>query len=237
MSDLLNFDDDEDNLFKPQEPQSKPSRNLDDIFGTSSANNLSESTLDDVLTPVVEDDIFQVKPAAPKKTQSAVQNIDSLFGDVDDEPDIFSSNSASTGKTESSNIANPLEDDLLGDFLQPSVTKETKVKSNDLDFLQEDTKEKETNEIDDIFGFSQSDSSTQQDNQSRPRSKSHDNMSADESADSLDILLSAQPMGSVPSCDDLLSLVEPITNTDNSSNKHTAQNSNSKVWSLIRNSI
>jgi hypothetical protein len=190
------------------------------------------------LTPSVQDDIFQTK-STPKKAQNSVKNVDSLFGDVDDEPDIFSSNFASSQKSETKNISNPLEDDLLADFLQPSVNNEDKAKSNDADRIQDDLKVKPTNEIDDFFGFGQSDSAsvTQQDNQSRARSKSHDGMSADESADSLDILLSAQPMGSVPSCDDLLSLVEPITNTDISSNKHAAQNSNSKVGFLMKISV
>ncbi|XP_045171895.2 WASH complex subunit 2-like isoform X2 [Mercenaria mercenaria] len=273
MSDLLNFDDDDDNLFKPQEQQTKPSRDLDDIFGTNSEAGLNANTLDDILTPAVQDDIFETK-ATPKKKHATAKNVDSLFGDVDDEPDIFSTDFGTAQKSASLNVSNPLEDDLLGDFVQPSGTKEqddllddfaqpsgtkeqddllgdfvqpsgTKEQDDLLgDFVQPSgTKEQEsntvdephkelngkkTNEIDDLFTFNQSDSPTQPVNQSESGFKSYDEMSPDESADSLDILLNAQPMGTVPSCDDLLSLVEPVTNTATSSNKPAARNSNSE---------
>lgn len=226
MSDLLNFDDEEDNLFKPQEHQDKPSKSLDDIFGTNLESNLPANTLDDILTPSVQDDIFDTKTKSPKKKAPA-KNVDDLFGgDVDEEPDIFPADHAPKQKT--SNISNPLEDDLLGDFLTPTSTAD---KQNDL-FADEDKDKHNTNAFDDLFATNQSQSVSTFTDQSKQRTRSED-LSHDDSDDILDMLLDAQPLGTVPSCDDLLSLVEPASNNSTSSNLSVSPHSNTKVWFIL----
>lgn len=226
MSDLLNFDDEEDNLFKPQEHQDKPSKSLDDIFGTNFESNLPANTLDDILTPSVQDDIFETKSKSPKKKASA-KNVDDLFGgDVDEEPDIFSADYAP--KQNTSSISNPLEDDWLGDFLIPPSTTD---KGHDL-FDVEDKAKQKTNASDDLFATNQSQSVSTVIDQSKQRTRSED-IARDESDDILDMLLDAQPLGTVPSCDDLLSLVEPATNNSTSSNLSVSPHSNTKVWFIL----
>lgn len=256
MADLLNFDDDDtDTLFKPQEQPKRPARSLDDIFGTTSETTAPASTLDDVLVPTVQDDIFETKTESPKKKETT-KTVDNLFGDnVDDEPDFFSSGPAP--KTKTGNISNPLEEDLLGDFLTPSgvSNKEAgnsqglfggdynaknsntgKNNADDLDDLfaicqaeQADKSEQRnrTNDFDDIFAVSQSEPATQSVDQSEEICAA-DEILHDESEDSLDMLLDAQPTGTVTSCDDLLSLVDPPTNTATSTNMSVSPNSDHK---------
>lgn len=235
MTDLLNFDDDTDNLFQQAEEKSKPSRDLDDIFGADSDINPSTNTLDDILTPSIQDDIFETKISGSTKEKVSAKKLDSLFGDVDDEPDLFS---LDTGFDQSLNNSNPLEDDLFGDFLKPSKSSQPNtVISDNLNLFEDEIKsEKGINDVDGLFAASQSAPPVVQSHeenvaQSELSMTSH-GKSPDQSTDSLDMLLNAQPIGTLPSSDDLLFLVEPITNTATSSNIHAARESNTKVGFL-----
>lgn len=239
MTDLLNFDDDADNLFQQAEQQSKLSRDIDDIFGADSDINLSVNTLDDILIPSVQDDIFETKTLGSSEKNVFTKKLDNLFGaDVDDEPDLFSPDTRFDQSLKSANISNPFEDDLFGDFPKPSSPCQSNtVISDNLNLFQEGIKsEKGTNDVDGLFATSQSVPSLVQSHdesvaQSEFSMTSH-GISPDQSTDSLDMLLDAQPIGTLSSSDDLHFLVEPITNTATSSNTHAAQESNTKVGLL-----
>ncbi|XP_052799782.1 nucleolar protein dao-5-like isoform X1 [Mya arenaria] len=231
MSNLMNFDDEGDSLFKPEEH--RPAKSFEDIFGKSEAG---VSSLDDVLTPKVDDDIFKPLEAessskSSKKEETSQQFIDSLFGnDADDEPDFLFTNEPAEPITDARNESST--DDIFDSWFNTPATVEDKGKHktplNDLDDLlrlQPDTRT-ESNSEDDLLGFgtnvavANNDTTTKQNNfDPRKREEgSHDLLSADESPDSLDLLLEAQPLGTVPSCDDLLSIIEPDTNTAANSN-------------------
>ena len=225
MADLMNFgEEEEDSLFKPKEH--KPVKSFEDIFGKTDDN---DAGLDDVLSPKIGDDIFETSRASASKSQqkktTTKKQIDTLFGDEDDElgDDLFSApkmdNTRGAKKSNTddfldffdspntksvpSKVSQPDDFDALFGTSSSSTTKHESVE--DLFGLDPSTqREKSSSLLDDIDDFFDPIPS-----QSRERSKS---------CDSLDLLLDAQPVGTVTSCENLLSLVEPDTNQAASSN-------------------
>lgn len=255
MGDLLNFDDDDDNLFKP--PENKMDKSFDDIFGDIADDSASGDTLDDILTPDITDDIFNTpstkkvgQKRSLKKSPSLKKSVnkkaaDNLFGDVDEEPDLFSTGSEVKHKEQEEKSL--LDDDLFGP-LSTKSEKETKISDELDDFFgtssTEPVSQKKSNDLDDLFGpVSQPYARDLSTEESVFESKSHDTLSSPSDdkkkslekmheKDSLDMLLESQPLGTVPSCDDLLSIVDPETNSTASTNIQIKHVDKQKVGDL-----
>lgn len=231
MGDLLNFDDDgEENLFKP--PENKLDKSFDDIFGDIDNDPTSPGSLDDILKPDVSDDIFNtpaskkvIRKRSLKKTGSMKRTVDkkkvdSMFGDVDEEPDLFGAPSS----TKSSSHKSVLDEDFFDQMVPQKTAKSTGDELDD--FFGNTSSDKPATstsaDLDDLFGPPSNTS------ESADKKTTLQDMH-DKTKDSLDLLLDAQPLETVSSSEDLLSLVESETNVTVTSNFHNKHVDNVQV--------